>query len=67
MFSQFLSALGEERREALLDEARRARLARAEISVRTGRRRLSRAALWIGHALIELGSRLREPDEAEAA
>ena len=66
MFSHVLSVLGEERREALLEEARRARLARAEISIQKGKRRLAWAALAVGHALIELGARLHDADEVEA-
>jgi hypothetical protein len=64
MFSHSLSALGEERREALLDEARRARLARAENSGgRKRRRRLANVALAIGRAMIAIGSRLAAEDE----
>jgi hypothetical protein len=64
MFSHSLSALCEERREALLDEARRARLARAENSgARKRRRRLASVALSIGRALIAIGSRLQADDE----
>lgn len=64
MFSHSLSALGEERREALLDEARRARLARAENSgARKRRQRLANVALAIGRAMIAIGSRLAAEDE----
>jgi hypothetical protein len=64
MFSHSLSALGEERREALLDEARRARLARAENSgPRKRRQRLANVALAIGRAMIAIGSRLAAEDE----
>ncbi|MBV8424289.1 MAG: hypothetical protein JO349_03795 [Candidatus Eremiobacteraeota bacterium] len=60
MFSHVLSALGEERREALLEEARLARLVPKS-------RRLARVAFAIGHALIELAARMqRAADEAEA-
>ena len=59
MLSHCLFALGEERREALLDEARRARLV-------PKKRRLANAALWIGHALIALGARMQAESEAEA-
>jgi hypothetical protein len=64
MFPHSLSALCEERREALLDEARCARLARAENSgARKRRRRLAGVALAIGRALIAIGSRLQADDE----
>jgi hypothetical protein len=64
MISHTLSALGEERREALLDEARRARLARAETSsVRKQRRRMASVAFAIGRAMIAIGVRLESDDE----
>lgn len=63
MFSHVLSALSEGRREALLDEARRERLARAG-SIRKRKRRLGRAALRLGRALVALGERLHGDDEA---
>ncbi|MGH7662541.1 MAG: hypothetical protein ACRENA_16685 [Vulcanimicrobiaceae bacterium] len=65
MFSHVLFALGEGRREALLDEARRERLARANrVITRNRKRRLARAALWLGHSLVALGERLHGDDEA---
>ena len=64
MFSHSLSALGEERREALLDEARRARLARAgNSSARKGRRRLANAVLALGRAIVAIGARLEAEEE----
>jgi len=64
MFSHSLSALGEERREALLDEARRARLARADNSnARKRRRRLAGVAFAIARAIIAIGARLEAEDE----
>lgn len=64
MISHTLSALGEERREALLDEARRARLARAEnSSVRKRRQRMANVAFAIGRAMLAVGARLQADDE----
>jgi hypothetical protein len=66
MFPHSLSALGEERREALLDEARRARLAGAEnAGARKRRQRLANVALAIGRAMIAIGSRLAAEDEVK--
>jgi len=59
MFSHVLFALGEGRREALLDEARRERLIRSgHKPPRKRRRRLARVALFFGRALIALSARL---------
>jgi len=59
MFSYVLSVLGEGRREALLDEARRERLARdGQLKSRKRPRPLARAALYFGRALIALSARL---------
>ncbi|HEY1728674.1 MAG TPA: hypothetical protein VGG22_09895 [Candidatus Baltobacteraceae bacterium] len=64
MFSHSLSALGEERREALLDEARRARLARAANSgVRKRRHRLAGVLVALGRAIIAIGARLEAEEE----
>jgi hypothetical protein len=64
MFSHSLSALGEERREALLDEARCARLARAANSgARKRRLRLAGVAFALGRAIIAIGARLAAEDE----
>jgi len=64
MFSHSLFAQCEERREALLDEARRARLARAAQSpARKRRRRLASFAFALGRALIAIGARLAAEDE----
>lgn len=52
MFPHVLFALGEERREALLDEARRARLV-------PKKRRLAGVVLVIAHALIALADRMQ--------
>ena len=59
MFSHVLSALSEGRREALLDEARRERLARAGHPIHKRKRRLAGAALKLGHALVAFGERLQ--------
>ncbi|GEM_PF-4643852 len=65
MFSHVLSALSEGRREALLDEARRERLARAaSVPSRKRKRRLARAALKLGYALVAFGVRLQGDEEA---
>jgi len=67
MFSHSLSALGEERREALLDEARRARLARAaNPSARKRKQRLAAFAFALGRAIIAIGARLAAEDEIAA-
>ncbi|MGA3038089.1 MAG: hypothetical protein ABSE64_11480 [Vulcanimicrobiaceae bacterium] len=64
MFSHSLSALGEERRDALLDEARRARLAgAANSSARKRRLRLAGVAFALGRAIIAIGARLAAEDE----
>ncbi len=64
MFPHSLSALGEERREALLDEARQARLAGAANSgARKPRQRLAGVAFAIGRAIIAIGARLAAEDE----
>jgi hypothetical protein len=64
MFPHSLSALCEERREALLDEARRARLVRAvNSSARKRRLRLAGVAFAVGRAIIAIGARLAAEDE----
>lgn len=62
MFAHVTSALAEERREALLDEAKRARLARLEVRPRRASRLLGRIALYLGRALLALGARLQEAE-----
>jgi hypothetical protein len=61
MFPHVLFALGEERREALLDEARRARLV-------PKKRPLAWLMLRLAHALMAYAARMQPAeDEAEAA
>jgi hypothetical protein len=62
MFPHVLSALAQEHREALLEEARRARLARCGVRSRRASRLLARMALFLGHALLALGARLQKAE-----
>lgn len=69
MILHTLTALGEQRREAILDEARHARLIRAIHKERPRRRAgaakrgFAWASLTLGYALIHLGARLDPPQE----
>ena len=68
MILHTLTALGEQRREAMLDEARHARLIRAIHAQRPKRpgaakRGFAWASLTLGYALIHLGARLDPPQE----